>query len=191
MSDVLRNPWVVGIGVPLVLAGLGYVARRVYKHYQPEVPTFRLAYRDSQPTRSGAGRPDHIMCTWSGVLSIQNVSAVDAVGVTVGLPDGTRPTAPVPTVLRSREEPVRIEIETKRTFDMHKIFPSKYARSPLEDHPPDIEPETELYPEKLHHLAATIHGSTVTGKSFTLRFTRGSREGEEMVAESGTAEDGA
>jgi len=182
MSDFLRNPWVVGIGVPLVLAGLGYVARRAYKHYRPELPTFSLAYRDSPPTRSGARKPDHIICTWSGVLSIQSMSEVDAVGVTVGLPGGTRPTSSVPTVLRSRDESVRIEVETKRTFDMHKIFPRKYARSPSEEHPPDIRPETELYPQELEHLAVTIRGSTVAGQTFSFGFVRVSRETEELVA---------
>jgi len=189
MSSLLRNPWVVGIGVPLVLTGLGYVARRIYKHYRPGLPTFRLTYRDSPPTRSGAGKPDHVICTWPGVLSIQNVSAVDAVGVTVGLTNGTRPTCSLPTVLRSRDEPTRIEVETKRTFDMHKIFPAKYARSPLEKHPPDIEPETELYQEDLMHLAITIRGSTIEGQSFDLRFFRVGREVEKMVAECVTEQD--
>ncbi len=145
-------------------------------------PEIEVSYTDIACLRSSGARPDEIVCRWSGTLHVQNHSPATAFKVSIQLPEMVELTSTAPTVLRcDGTDP--IETEARRSFDARELFPSKYAMSPFEETPRDIDPDTERYPDALRHLDVSVRCENEAGERFAFRFLRTDPTKNELTAE--------
>ena len=119
---------------------------------QPEIT---VSYEDNNCHRTSGSKQDEIVCRWSGILHVQNHSSATAFKVSIQLPEAVELTSSAPTVLRCDGTPP-LETVVHQSFDARELFPSKYAKSPLEKTPPDLNPNTEHYPDELRHLHVLV-----------------------------------
>lgn len=181
MMEWLRNLWrnrrrVNSISTPV--GGVGW-------DNSPSVtgqPEITVSYEDTTCIRSSGSNPDEIVCRWSGTLHLQNHSPATAFKVTIQLPDTVELASAPPTVLRC-DGASPLETAVRRSFDARELFPSRYAKSPLDETPPDVDPNRERYPEELRHLDVSICCENEAGQRFAFRFLRSDPAKKELTAE--------
>ena len=145
-------------------------------------PDIAVSYEDTTCLRSSGSKRDEIVCTWNGTLVVQNHSPATAFKVSLQLPEAVELTSQAPTVLRCDGTPP-IATAVRRSFDARKLFPSKYAKSPLEETTPDVDPNRERYPDELRHLDVLVRCENEAGQQFTFRFVRTDPTKKDLTAE--------